>query len=131
MNNERIKGKPEEVRAYTRNVAITAMNILDGIDANTHWDQLQPVWEGNGGGFVEFCGLLADFAIYSEDKLDSMKPQDFPGVYDYEVSYELGVLIRTHMLTTSVVPGENEVTHWLTVLTDDFFAQGRAQGEMQ
>jgi hypothetical protein len=111
-------------KTYVRNVAVTAMNILDGINADANWDQLQSVWEGNGGGFVEFCGLLADFAAESEDKLECMKPQGFPGVYDYEVSYVLGAQIRRHMLTNSTVPGREEVSRWLAVLIDDFFSQG-------
>lgn len=108
---------------YTLNVAVTAMNILDGIEATKHWDELQPVWEHHGKGFVEFCQWLAEFAVESEDRLREYAPQDFPGVYDYEVSCSLGVWIRKRMLEDDQLPSDGAVSHMLQVFMDSFFKQ--------
>lgn len=40
--------------SYTTNVAVTALNIMDGIALHEKWDELQAVWEREGG-FLEFC----------------------------------------------------------------------------
>ena len=112
-------------KEYALNVAVTAMHILDGVEANKHWDELQPVWEHRGLGFVEFTRWLADFAFESEDALWD-KEQDFPGVYDYEVSYVLGCRIREHMIETSYLPNDQLVSKWLKELADAFFKQGEA-----
>lgn len=115
-------------KSYARNVALTAMNILDGVEVHTHWEGLQPVWERAGMGFIEFCGWLADFAIASEDALRAApKEQEFPGVYDYEVSYELGTAIRDRMLSSGALPSDEVVRHWLVTLSDAFFEQGEKQ----
>jgi hypothetical protein len=107
-------------------VACTAMNILDGLDHHTHWDMLQEAWE-DMGGFIEFCKWIAEMAEESERLLKLRNPQDFPGVYDYEVSYELGLNIKLHVAQTGKLPSDDAWKHWLETLADDFFAQGESR----
>jgi len=111
-------------KTYARNVAATAMNILDGVEVHTYWEVLQPAWEAAGMGFIEFCEWLAGFAIESEDALRARASQEFPGVYDYEVAYPLGEAIRDRMLTSGDLPSDKDVRHWLVTLSDAFFSQG-------
>ncbi len=111
-------------KTYVRNVAVTALNIFDGMEVHTNWDKLQPVWEEAGMGFIEVCVWLSDFAVESEDMLRKRFPQDFPGVYDYEVSYPLGEQVRLYMMTNNSFPSDKDVSHWLVVLIDAFFSQG-------
>ena len=105
-------------------VATTALNILDGIDHRVHWDVLQPAWESQSFGFDGFCGWIAEIAVESESMLEEHTPQDFPGVYDYEVSYELGVLILQHVISTHELPHTSTWKYMLTTLFVDFFEQG-------
>jgi hypothetical protein len=119
------------MKTYTyshRAAAITALNILDGINHHKHWNDLQPAWENAGMGFVEFCAWIADAADMSERMLECQVVQDFPGVYDYEVSYELGVWIRAHMLEHVDLPRKGEVGFVLKGLIDRFFKQGGRDG---
>lgn len=108
-------------KASQEGVAVTAMNILDGIEHHAHWDKLQLVWEEAGMGFIEFCVFIAEIAVASEKLLESRDPQDFPGVYDYEVSHDIGRRLRDHMLSTNELPDVETYTHWLEVEADTFF----------
>jgi hypothetical protein len=108
-------------------VAVTAMNILHGLDLHTHWETFQPAWARNGMGFIEFHSWLATIAEHSEQMLHERQPEGFPGVYDYEVSHELGKRILTHVTTTGQLPSDEDVLHWLTALADEFFSQGGDQ----
>lgn len=106
------------------NLAVTAMNILDGMNHQQHYEMLQPVWEAYGYGFDGFCGWIAEIAQASEDLLVKRNPQDFPGVYDYEVSCELGDQLVTFINGTRRLPTKEEWMPMLTSLADAFFAQG-------
>lgn len=54
--------------SYTTNVAVTALNIMDGIALHEKWDELQAVWEREGG-FLEFCIWITEIAEESERQL--------------------------------------------------------------
>lgn len=108
--------KPE-----TYNVSITALNILDGMDHHKNWEVLQPAWEKEGHGFLEFCGWITDLATISEELLIQRNPQNFSGVYDYEVAYELGEQILQYVVSKGSLPSEVDCRRWLSVLADDFF----------
>lgn len=108
----------------TLSVSITAMNIMDGVEHAKYWEVLQPAWEEEGFGFIEFCGWLTELGIMSEEMLEERQPQDFPGVYDYEVSYELGQQITQYVLTFKRLPSEVDCRRWLSILADGFFRQG-------
>jgi hypothetical protein len=104
--------------------AVTALNIMHGLDHHTNWEILQPAWEAQDMGFIEFCCWVADIAGESTRMLEERDPQDWPGVYDYEVSHELGDDIALHVRSTGVLPKDEEWKYMLTVLTENFFAQG-------
>lgn len=108
-------------------VAVTAMNILDGLDHHKHWDQLQLVWEDEDMGFVEFCAWIGEIAEESERLLTTHDPQSFSGVYDYEVSCELGEWILNYMTRNNRLPPDEEWKHTLIVLFEKFFKQGEKQ----
>jgi hypothetical protein len=108
-----------------KDIAVTALNILDGMEHHTHWEELAHVWDNAGYGFVEFCCWISDVAEMVNEQLVEKGEQDFPGVFDYEVSCELGELIRHEMLTHKMLPSKNRLHHLITVLIDQFFEQGR------
>ncbi len=103
--------------------AVTAMNILDGMEHRANWEILQPAWEDQGMGFIDFTVWISGIAEYICDELSMRDPQDFPGVFDYEVSCELGELISSHTRSTGRLPTTEEIAHWVTVLIDEFFDQ--------
>ena len=110
-------------KADTHAMAVTALNILDGMDHHEHFEELQPVWDEYGMGFDGFCGWIVNEATMSEAKLEAREVQDFPGVYDYDVSCQLGHDIMQHMLRTQKLPSEELISHWLDVLIDSFFEE--------
>lgn len=75
-------------------------------------------------GFDGFCRWVSEIAVESESMLEQYAYQDFPGVYDYEVSYELGALILQHVVSTHELPPTPVWKHMLTNLFVDFFEQG-------
>ena len=121
-------------KQYVLNVAATAQNILDGIGCldgsakgtkiTDNWEMYQQVWESAGMGFIEFNLWIGEIAMYSEDQLRLHDPQDFPGVYDYEVSCEVGKLIGLHMLSTGSLPSSELWKRFVGTSADAFFAQG-------
>jgi hypothetical protein len=110
----------------TQDITVTALNILDGMEHRHHWEQLQPVWDNAGYGFVEFCCWISDVAEMVNVQLVEKGEQDFPGVFDYEVSCELGERIRHEMLTHRTLPNKERLRYLITVLVDQFFEQGRS-----
>lgn len=108
-------------------VAVTAINIMDGLDHHNNWDALQQAWEHNGRGFIEFCVWIAEIAEASVKDLDARNPQEFPGVYDYEVSYEIGQQITRYVIATGELPTTKDVLHWTSVEADAFFSQGETK----
>ena len=104
-------------------VSVTSLNILDGLSHQKHWDTLQPAWEEEGMGFIEFCLWITEIAILANEKLEARDPQSFPGVFDYEVSCEVGEQVLMHVTSTGRLPSTEELSHWLDVQMDTFFAQ--------
>ncbi len=108
-----------------QDITITALNILDGMEHTAHWDGLQEAWDNEGYGFIEFCGWIADVAKMVIDDLVRFGGQDFPGVLDYEVSCELGALIRDSMLAYQMLPSEERLKDWINELMNEFFERNR------
>ena len=107
----------------TRSQVIAALNILDSLNHIENWEVLQTAWEPHGG-FVEFCGWIADIAEMSEEKLVKLDPDEFPGVYDYEVSHAVGQNILHFIAATKELPSRELLNSWLDIEMDSFFAQG-------
>ena len=112
-------------KSTPKGLAITSMNILDGLQHQAHWDDLQPVWEAEGMGFIEFCNYIAEVAGVSEKWLEQHEVQDFPGVYDYEVSYAVGKRLLGYALETKKLPSLEEVAGWINEAAGEFFANGQ------
>jgi hypothetical protein len=74
----------DEVNVH--NACTTAIAMRDGIST----DLFSAALEAWGCGCLEFMQELALYAIYSEQKLQEINPEDYPGVYDYEVSGQFG-----------------------------------------
>lgn len=103
---------------------VTALNILDGMKHAAHWGVLQPAWEHAGMGFIEVCFWISEIAADAVTALEARNPQDFPGVWDYEVSHEVGGMITQHAASTGTLPSKEEVLRWFSIGSDEFFAQG-------
>jgi len=109
-----------------KSVAVTALNILDGMNHQENWEILQPAWDAQGMGFDGFCGWITDIAEESERLLVERPPQNWPGVYDYEVSCEMGAFITAHVMVNGKLPEPEVWKPKLVELADGFFAQGAA-----
>jgi len=106
-----------------KSLAITSLNILDGLNHHRNWALLQVAWDSAGMGFVEFCGWITDIAQESENELAKRDPQDFPGVYDYEVSFSLGQKILEYVIDNKTLPEKEQWGRWLIMLIDEFFTK--------
>lgn len=70
------------------NVATAAANMMDGLLDGRKFTDIIEAW---AMGFLELSQCLAEVAIYGEEQIMRLGPeQEFPGVYDYEVSHEFG-----------------------------------------
>lgn len=111
------------MKQFTINVATTAANMLDGLRISgdgERWKIAQPSWEGQGYGFLEFTQWLAEMAYYSEEQLDRRDPQDFSGVYDYEVSFEFGQWVYEEIYSKGF-PSDDAARAKIDELTAAFF----------
>lgn len=105
-------------------VTATALNILDGMEHLENWELLQSAWENEGMGFIEFTRWIAELAELAVADLNKREPQNFPGVWDYEVSCHVGGLITKHVVSTGALPSTEEVERWFQISSDEFFEQG-------
>lgn len=112
-------------KQFVLNAASTAANMLDGmgVSGNTaKWKAMHDSIEDYGMGFVELTQWLADMGYYSTAKLQAGNPQNFPGVYDYEVSYEFGAWVYDE-LTQRGMPGKIPAYAKIDELAEAFFAK--------
>jgi len=109
---------------FTRNVAATAVNIIDGMELSANMEKISTAYEKRAMGFFEFSGWVADIAEQMNIDVDSRRAQEFPGVWDYEVAYPLGQWIIERIQHKGELPDEQVVLAVARDLTDKFFAQG-------
>ena len=118
------------MKDFTIAVATTALNILDGTHHATNWNALQAAWDSEGMGFVEFCMWSSEIAFEANDRLQTahdvrdVHDLEFPGVYDYEVSYDIGSEILGYVLSHGALPPMDVWKQWLTDKSAAFFKQG-------
>ena len=72
-------------------------------------------------GFIEFLLYVADVADISEKWLENHGIEDFPGVYDYEVSHYVGETLLEFMLEQNALPSLDEVGRWIDEKASEFF----------
>ena len=108
----------------TQYTAVTAINIFDGMNYRAHQDLLQT---SSSQGFIEFSCWITDIAGESTRMLEERDPQDWPGVYDYEVSYVLGEEIVKHVELHGSLPDDATWKYMLTTLIENFFKQGETE----
>jgi hypothetical protein len=109
-----------------RCVANTAAFMVMGLPTQNGLTKLLQHW---GKGCIELVDELTQFAPISQRLLEAKDPQDFPGVYDYEVSEEFGAWFAKFILANkdAKAPSLDEGTAKLKELIDGFFKQGQAK----
>lgn len=114
-----------EKQLYALDVSNTAINLFDGLDLkDSNFDATREVWENEGMGFIELCSTLSILAQFINDELAKRDPQDFPGVFDYEVSTNIGMWLGGYMRAYKRLPEQENIEHMVQVTMDEFFAQG-------
>lgn len=114
-------------------VALTAAAMMDGASSAIHeilggevkgthamGSFLGDHWQHGG---IEFYSTLADFALASEESLLKLAPEDFPGVYEYEVSDEFGRWFALAVMAGDE-PSNEAALAKLYEMQAEFFAQG-------
>lgn len=101
-----------------RNACTTAAEMVIGAGNDLIY-QAQDVW---GCGQLELIMELVQYAIYSEKVLKEMNPEDYPGVYDYEVSDPFGRWFMRYVIDhDGEVPLTQEGRAKLDELIKEFF----------
>lgn len=103
-----------------RNACTTAIFMWDGVEIvrNKH-PNLFDVW---GKGCVELGLELSKYALFSEEELTRRNPDEFPGVYDYEVSNPFGQWFANQIIERNgATIGEDEAKEALLHIMDGFF----------
>ena len=114
------------------NICATAINMFDGMNMSltsdpvsvNRFDTVTQIW---AQGFLELTLYIGEFAIFNEDMLEKTPSQDFPGLYDYEVSYPWGRWFVDTTMRAGRVPTKEEGEAELMRLADLFFAQGETK----
>ena len=108
------------------NICAIGINIFDGMNmqqgAAGNFDTITEIW---GQGFLELTLYIGTVAIAAEDALRVRDAQDFPGVYDYEVSYPFGKWFVAETRKQCRVPTLDECAAEMNRLADAFFNQGQ------
>lgn len=105
-------------------IGATAANIMDGVHLVARSQQaMETLLEHWEQGFLELTQFFAEMAVYSEDQLRRRVDQDFPGVYDYEVSCRFGEWFAVQTLSTPLPPTLIECKVKWFKLMEAFFAQ--------
>ena len=100
------------------NACTTAAEMVIGA-GNDLIMQAQDAW---GCGQLELIMELAEYAVYSEEKLEELNPEDYPGVYDYEVSDPFGHWFMAYVINNDgKVPSTEEGHAKLNELREEFF----------
>lgn len=80
--------EPEFDKMNILNIASATANMMDGLVDGRKFSDITEAWNE---GFLELTQRLGEVAMYGEQQIMLLEPeQDFPGVYDYEVSHEFG-----------------------------------------
>lgn len=106
-------------RTNAINVACTLRYILDGFGTAAFGELA--IYNGHVNTTLDF----ADYAALSEELLAKFSPDDYPGVYDYEVSEPFGRWLYTEYQTNGYMPPRHIAAMKLIELIADFFAQRR------
>jgi len=112
-------------KQFVLSAAVAATNMLDGMGVSgdtTRWDAMHKAIDEYGMGFVELTQWLADMAYYSEEKLQAGNPQNFPGVYDYEVSCTFGAWLYDELVLRGM-PDVDTARAKIDALAERFFSQ--------
>lgn len=111
-------------RTNAINTAVTLHYILDGFGTAA----FQEI--ASSQGYIDTSLDLAEYAAMSEELLIKLDKQDFPGVYDYEVSTTFGKWLYTMYQRDCVLPTLEQARPHLVLLIAQFFAQGRRTAEV-
>jgi len=108
-------------------MALTAMHMTVGLiqphkGYNFH-DAYSDHIQGGVGGFTGLLSELQQYAEESERLLVERDPEDFPGVYDYEVSEEFGAWFGRYMAEHGEVPPSKVGKAHLASMIVAFFNQ--------
>jgi hypothetical protein len=106
-----------------RNACTTAIYMGSALDTHHRIGEILDMW---GGGHLELMMELSEYAIMSERFLMYMKPDDYPGVYDYEVSTPFGKWFAEYILQhEGNVPSRVDAETKLIHLIKEFFDERR------
>lgn len=73
--------------ANIQNACTTAMFMAQGLG---YGERLRHLGALTGSGHIELMSSLSGYAMHSEMQLMAREDEEYPGVFDYEVSEEFG-----------------------------------------
>lgn len=103
-----------------------AMHMTDGLVSGNDLKQVLAVWDRGCIELFQELGQYADLCEQCYQEGYTKYGGDFPGVFDYEVSYEFGQWYGKTILEEGGAPSRIEAEAKLRELTVAFFTQGPA-----
>jgi hypothetical protein len=103
------------------NVATATANMMDGLLDGRKFNAITEAWNM---GFLELTQRLAEVAIYGEEQIIKLAPDEYPGVYDYEVSHYFGTWFVKELIDNGNDAVEiDKCFAKLDELREEFFSQ--------
>lgn len=117
-------------RAQAHSAATTAAFMVMGFPRDDGPDStMSRLLDAWGQGCLELVSEMTQYALYSEELLAARKDQDFPGVYDYEVSESFGAwfaaYVRVH--PRHAAPPVDQARRVLEGMVGKFFKQAESR----
>lgn len=106
-----------------QNKLLHAAFMMEGLH-EAGYDACIKTWDQ---GCIELVSALVAYAPYAESLIaaaQSIGQDNFPGVFDYEVSSPFGKWFGEHLLYNGDVPSEDTAKEWLRNAVVVFFSQG-------
>lgn len=104
-------------------IAVHASSLWDGMVYGRNFDDILKKWDQ---GCYELHCALGEIAIKDAELCDALYEacgKDFPGMYTYEVTEELGSVIGSHILQGGYIPSTTNLEHVLRNLVESFYSE--------
>lgn len=100
-------------------IATTAAFMMEGLH-DAGYNDCIAAWDK---GCIEMVQSIVSYAPLVSRLLDALEMQDFPGVFDYEVSSPFGKWFGDYILEHGDEPPKQDACSWLSKEVESFFTQ--------
>lgn len=109
-----------------KNLMMISAFMMDGLLNKAGGGELSDILAAWGQGYIELVDAMTDQAEIIESCFDAgmMTAGDCPGVFDYEVTSQIGGFFARHILENGNMPTKEAIERHILDETVEFFASG-------